>query len=699
MEQLSRKAASASADTKWKLKPQSWLEVRPYQYPDYTENVRTSVARQARLWLDSLKIPKANEAWEHVKFRNAAGSGGTSSTVPRPANGTMSSTTKKGKTAKETKPKPQEVKVKSEAASHEMERPRVPPASERLQAPIETRPPSMRPDKGKHRESEKEEGELSASETPPHRTPVPTRRSVTPVKRPPPIATNQRLEPPVPRASGANTPTMHPPASPRPPMAPPSSSAVPSKRTGPVDVRSSKRPPPEQSERGHAMPPILPPTSGRNTPVQVQVKKEVVTVKKERPVVPGHRPSGSVTLTEKERAALRRERNGSDRESLRGVKRRDRDESDRESLRAAKKERLSDRESLDGRERVREREKVRDIEARRREREIESSRVARDKEVARHREEPPRERPLASTATATTKPSKKRKELDDSGDESSDWGIEDRQPRKTAAKAKIERVSPVPPRQSSSVKPMRKERELSPPPRKVKRESPPMPTKAASSSAKTKAEPSAASRPVKRDLKDDGGRERASSSKPSKRRRSPIYTSSEDEEDKVRPKKVKTEGKVPPAPPPTAASDNARPRANRPLPPPASSSNSTSTSAAATPVSYPPKMMPHPSAVVSKTKDKTPRERYGSLFPDYLGSASRLLTQKSKFENFLTNFGHQSSVSLSEDSGEEGERMLYLDELAELRATYDGMHGELKGIYDTKAKTKSKVKVLRGRTE
>ncbi|KAG6335958.1 hypothetical protein ID866_3134 [Astraeus odoratus] len=56
----------------WTLKTQTWVEVRPYEWPKLTEAERTTMARQARLALKALKIPETDPAWDNVRYRNTA---------------------------------------------------------------------------------------------------------------------------------------------------------------------------------------------------------------------------------------------------------------------------------------------------------------------------------------------------------------------------------------------------------------------------------------------------------------------------------------------------------------------------------------------------------------------------------------------------------------------------------------------------
>jgi len=85
-----RKVAEQTAPSKkgdksprpWTLKPQTWTEVRPYEWPKLTETERTSMARQARLAFKALRIPESDPAWDNVRYRNTVPVIGAPSSIP-----------------------------------------------------------------------------------------------------------------------------------------------------------------------------------------------------------------------------------------------------------------------------------------------------------------------------------------------------------------------------------------------------------------------------------------------------------------------------------------------------------------------------------------------------------------------------------------------------------------------------------------
>ncbi|KAJ3776475.1 hypothetical protein FB446DRAFT_842362 [Lentinula raphanica] len=66
----------------WRLKNQSWLEVRPYEWPRLSEAERTNLARGARRALKALGIPETDPRWDHAKYRPPANLARTNSPIP-----------------------------------------------------------------------------------------------------------------------------------------------------------------------------------------------------------------------------------------------------------------------------------------------------------------------------------------------------------------------------------------------------------------------------------------------------------------------------------------------------------------------------------------------------------------------------------------------------------------------------------------
>ncbi|KAJ3995148.1 hypothetical protein F5050DRAFT_1574208 [Lentinula boryana] len=100
----------------WRLKNESWLDIRPYEWPRLSETDRTNLARGARRALQSLGIPESDPRWDHARYRPPANNiARTNSPAPAPpslstsdsAHGSTSSTTvpKRGISSKEAREK------------------------------------------------------------------------------------------------------------------------------------------------------------------------------------------------------------------------------------------------------------------------------------------------------------------------------------------------------------------------------------------------------------------------------------------------------------------------------------------------------------------------------------------------------------------------------------------------------------------
>ena len=95
---------AAAGQPLYTLLPVSWKEVRPYEFAGLTEDERRKMWRQARQSLYTLGIPETDSAWDHV--RNLPGSTGTGPSKvvagPKRATGTTNAERKKntGSTSK-----------------------------------------------------------------------------------------------------------------------------------------------------------------------------------------------------------------------------------------------------------------------------------------------------------------------------------------------------------------------------------------------------------------------------------------------------------------------------------------------------------------------------------------------------------------------------------------------------------------------
>ncbi|KAI8972229.1 hypothetical protein BD414DRAFT_448839 [Trametes punicea] len=211
----------------WQLKLESWLEVRPYEWPSLHPEERLAMSRQARKAYSSLKIPESDPVWEHARYRDVGPSdavlgtsakpvAGPSASAAEPKKGMMSkSTTKKSKPTEGMRKKVPDIIVAKDESSR--------PGRDVSSA------------KGKVRERDIEESSAAGT---------PTSATRPPIRRLPGSGFKAKASATPPAAEArANSPLPPPPP----------------KRTGPVDARESRRDPPAPSGSGKPLPPIAPP--------------------------------------------------------------------------------------------------------------------------------------------------------------------------------------------------------------------------------------------------------------------------------------------------------------------------------------------------------------------------------------------------------------------------------------------------------
>lgn len=154
------------------------------------------------------------------------------------------------------------------------------------------------------------------------------------------------------------------------------------------------------------------------------------------------------------------------------------------------------------------------------------------------------------------------------------------------------------------------------------------------------------------------------SSKPSKsntgakpRRRSPIYTSSEDEATETRPSR----STAPPKPLLTSSTSNSH------------SSSSSTHQASSTAHSRPRAVAPRP----LPTDHASLRARYSASYLEYLGTFQKLCAQKGKIDSLLKN-NELSTGSITDSDGDV--ELMDQEELASLAAEHKKLHDELETI-------------------
>ncbi|EDR11433.1 uncharacterized protein LACBIDRAFT_293041 [Laccaria bicolor S238N-H82] len=154
------------------------------------------------------------------------------------------------------------------------------------------------------------------------------------------------------------------------------------------------------------------------------------------------------------------------------------------------------------------------------------------------------------------------------------------------------------------------------------------------------------------------------SSKPSKsntgakpRRRSPIYTSSEDEATESRPSR----SAAPPKPLPTSSSSNSHCHS--------SSAHQASSTAHSRPRAVAPRPLP--------TDRASLRARYNASYLEYLGTFQKLYAQKGKIDSLLKN-NELSTGSITDSDGDV--ELMDQEELASVAAEHKKLHDELETI-------------------
>ncbi|RDX47879.1 hypothetical protein OH76DRAFT_1441121 [Lentinus brumalis] len=212
--------SNPNAPQRWQLKLDSWREVRPYEWPDLTDDERTQLSRQARKAYSDLRIPTSDPVWDHARFRSSdepASGLSTKSTpsirAPPEKNGVVmtKNATKKSKAAESKNKKVADIMIPAKDESS----------------------------RGKARDLD----ESSAAGTP-------TTAARPAVRRQPGSGYKAKhsATPPIADVRGN---------SPLPPIP---------KKSGPVDARESRREPPAPSGSGKPQPPFPPPQARDSRP-------------------------------------------------------------------------------------------------------------------------------------------------------------------------------------------------------------------------------------------------------------------------------------------------------------------------------------------------------------------------------------------------------------------------------------------------
>ncbi|KAJ7497199.1 hypothetical protein FB451DRAFT_1386497 [Mycena latifolia] len=121
LSQLAEQPNATKSPTQWRLKPDTWVEVRPYEWADLTEQEKTAMARTARLTFNNLNIPESDPVWAHVVYRKgvetsviASGSGPSKASAANRA-AAKAEAPKRGVSSKEAKEKKSKPKADPKA--------------------------------------------------------------------------------------------------------------------------------------------------------------------------------------------------------------------------------------------------------------------------------------------------------------------------------------------------------------------------------------------------------------------------------------------------------------------------------------------------------------------------------------------------------------------------------------------------------
>ncbi|KAF8210125.1 hypothetical protein K438DRAFT_1809044, partial [Mycena galopus ATCC 62051] len=227
----------SDAKSQWCLKPATWVEVRPYEWTDLTEQEKIRVARTARLAFSNLHIPESDPVWAHVHHRqNAESSILASGSKASPADRAVvkSEAPKRGLSSKEAKEKKMKPKPDPKAEISMRDQSKPAPRPSNVSAPT------------KDKEA-----------TAPRKTP----------------------------GSGFKISKVPSPDSQTPPAPPASaSSSTQAPRGRPVDVRTNREPP-RASLPARPAPPIAPPVQEKKPVARIKKTKEAGQTKDAGPVV------------------------------------------------------------------------------------------------------------------------------------------------------------------------------------------------------------------------------------------------------------------------------------------------------------------------------------------------------------------------------------------------------------------------------
>ncbi|KAJ7733764.1 hypothetical protein DFH07DRAFT_754709 [Mycena maculata] len=238
LSQMAEQPNATKSPSLWRLKPATWVEVRPYEWADLTAEEKTVMARTARLTFNNLNIPESDPVWAHVVYRTetpmvASGSGSSKAAAAnRPP--VRAEAPKRGVSSKEAKEKKAKPKPDPKAEILMRDESKPAPRASNVSA------------KGK----EVDDGPSpSASKAAARKTP----------------------------GSGFRIAKVPSPDTPNP-LTPPVPVSNPAPRGVPRDVRNNGREPPRASLPAKPAPPIAPPVQEKKAPPRIKKVKETATV-------------------------------------------------------------------------------------------------------------------------------------------------------------------------------------------------------------------------------------------------------------------------------------------------------------------------------------------------------------------------------------------------------------------------------------
>ncbi|KAH0828047.1 hypothetical protein J3R83DRAFT_3697 [Lanmaoa asiatica] len=550
----------------WALKPQSWTEVRPFEWPTLTEAGRVAMARQARMAFKALKIPESDPAWDNVRYR------ATAPVIPTPV------------------PAPPPMTASNSSRS-----------STSAQAETKRLAITTKDTKLKSKQDPRGKGEIQMKDESTKATTVSRRQNG---RRPPRTVGVARKRS---RRDGLPGSGYQAKKSPQP------STGVAEKSGTPIDGRPAPKPSLPASLPQKPSPAVTPAggTHARKTIPPIPSKP----IKKEDE---SDRERDREYERQREREREKRER---EKEKQREEWERERDRVEMEKREKARQQREATEREKRHREKEREREEIEEKRQREKGR-IMKERATGDAVPATKRKTVIQDKEETLDDTSSKAPLPKRRKLDDGTSSSSktrDAGI-------LGPKKPAQEPSPVPR--------LKIKKDLSPPQASVSNAERWATTSAGGSTHKSERPPKA-----------------NGSVKP--RRRSPIYTSSEDEGEIPQPRKRN------PSPPPISDRSNSSDQ-----PPTARTSRHHRTPRAA----YPP-----------PTDHAGLRALYQSQYSSYLGTFSKVVAQKRKIEAML-NGDSEAEVDVMDP-----------DELMKLSMEHKSIKAELENIHDiyTKGTTAS----------